>query len=132
MTTISHSQHGNVVSVNGPLVTARLPGAVMGAQVAVGDDHVVGEIIRITGGVATFQMYEATELVRPGDAVESSGELLSVELGPGLLGQGFDGVQRPLDQIRQQHGDRIQRGVAPARRYTTGPFFHLIRSPPPG
>ena len=108
------TQHGTVVSVSGPLITARLPGAVMGAQVAAGDALVCGQLIRIAGGVATFQMYEATELVRPGDAVESSGELLSVELGPGLLGQVFDGIQRPLDRIRQQTGDRIQRGVAPA------------------
>ena len=114
MTTISHAQHGSVVSVSGPLVTGRLPGAVMGGQVTVGDDRVVGEIIRIAGPVATFQMYEATELVRPGDSIESSGELLSVELGPGLLGQVFDGIQRPLERIRQQTGDRIYRGVAPA------------------
>jgi len=107
------AQTGNVISVSGPLVKARLPDAVMGSQAMVGTDRVVGEVIRLQGDVATFQMYESTELVRPGDPVESAGQLLSVELGPGMLGQVFDGIQRPLDLIRQQTGDRIRRGVAP-------------------
>ena len=106
-------QHGSVVSVSGPLVTAHLPGAVMGGQVKVGSDRIVGEVIRLTGDTATFQMYEGTELIGPGDSVESSGELLFVELGPGLLGQVFDGIQRPLELIRETTGERIKRGVSP-------------------
>ncbi len=102
---------GNVLSVSGPLIKAQLPDAVMGSQVAVGADRVVGEVIRLEGDVATFQMYEPTELIRPGDAVESSGLLLAVELGPGMLGQVFDGIQRPLDVIHSLTGERIHRGV---------------------
>ncbi len=108
-----NARHGKVISVSGPLVTAHLPDAVMGSQVMVGTDRVVGEVIRLERDVATFQMYESTELIRPGDEVETAGQLLSVELGPGLLGQVFDGIQRPLDLIREQTGDRIRRGIAP-------------------
>jgi len=85
----------------------------MGSQVVVGLARVVGEVIRLTGELATFQMYESTELLRPGDSVDSAGELLSVELGPGLLGRVFDGIQRPLELLRQLTGERIHRGVSP-------------------
>lgn len=104
-------QAAQVVSITGPLVVAQLPGAVMGSQVEVGRERVVGEVIRLTGDLATVQMYERTELLRPGDPVRSAGELLSVELGPGLLGRVFDGIQRPLEQLRQRTGDRIRRGA---------------------
>lgn len=108
-------QAAHVVSVTGPLVVAHFPGAVMGSQVQVGADQVVGEVIRLTGDLATLQMYERTELLRPGDSVASAGELLSVELGPGMLGRVFDGIQRPLEQLRQRTGERIRRGaVVPA------------------
>ena len=87
MTQIDPLERGIVLRVAGPLITARLPGAVMGSQAAVGRDGIVGEIIRLDDEVATFQMYETTELVRPGDPVTSSGQLLSVELGPGCSGR---------------------------------------------
>ena len=102
-----------VVSVSGPLVVARLPSAVMSSQVEVGRDRVVGEVIRLAGDLATVQMYESTTLLRPGDPVWSSGDLLSAELGPGLLGRVVDGIQRPLEALREQTGDWIRRGVAP-------------------
>jgi V/A-type H+-transporting ATPase subunit A len=101
---------GTVVRVSGPLVVARLPHAVMGSQIEVGSDRVMGEVIRLAGELATIQMYESTELLRPGDPVSSAGELLSVELGPGLLGGVFDGTQRPLERLRDRSGDRIRRG----------------------
>ena len=104
---------GSVVRVSGPLVSARCSGAVMGAQVLVGTDGVVGEVVQLRGELATFQMYEGTELIRPGDPVRSSGERLSVELGPGLLGGVFDGIQRPLASLHSQTGDWIRRGVSP-------------------
>jgi V/A-type H+-transporting ATPase subunit A len=106
-----NDQAAHVVSITGPLVVAHFPGAVMGSQVQVGADQVVGEVIRMTGDLATLQMYERTELLRPGDPVHSLGELLSVELGPGLLGRVFDGIQRPLEQLRQRTGERIRRGA---------------------
>ncbi|MBI3462212.1 MAG: V-type ATP synthase subunit A [Planctomycetes bacterium] len=123
------TERGCVVSVAGPLIVARLPGAVMGSQAVVGSDRVVGEVIRLTGELATLQMYESTELLRSGDAVESSGELLSLELGPGLLGQVFDGIQRPLELLRQQTGDRVRRGASPPalNRDKTWPFVPQLK-----
>jgi V/A-type H+-transporting ATPase subunit A len=108
---IAQSTTGQVVSVSGPLVVARLPSAVMGGQVEVGAEHLVGEVIRVNGDLATLQMYEWTELLRPGDPARSFGNLLSVELGPGLLGRVFDGIQRPLELLRQREGVRIHRGA---------------------
>jgi V/A-type H+-transporting ATPase subunit A len=100
-----------VLQVNGPLVTAHLPGTPTGEQVRLGSLHLTGEIIAREGPRAVIQVYENTEALRPGDFVEPLGFPLSVELGPGLLGNIFDGVQRPLAQIRELHGDHVPRGL---------------------
>jgi V/A-type H+-transporting ATPase subunit A len=84
----------------------------MGSQVEVGPERVIGEVIRLSDELATLQMYEGTELLRPGDPVRSAGNLLQVELGPGLLGQVFDGIQRPLELLRRRTGDRLHRGAS--------------------
>jgi V/A-type H+-transporting ATPase subunit A len=102
---------GSVVEINGPLVTARLPGVANGEQVRIGKLKLTGEVIGRDGDTATIQVYESTDSVRPGETVESLGYPLSVELGPGLLGQIFDGVQRPLDRIAAESGDHIPRGL---------------------
>lgn len=78
--------------------------------VKVGDLNLVGEIIRLNGNKATIQVYEDTSGIRPGEPVETTGKPLSVELGPGLLKSIYDGIQRPLDLIRQSSGDFIRRG----------------------
>ena len=86
-----------------------------GEQVRVGELGLTGEIIGLDGDTAMIQVYEATDGLRPGQEVESLGHPLSVELGPGLLGQIFDGVQRPLEALAGISGDYIQRGIdAPA------------------
>ncbi len=106
---------GVVARVSGPVVIAEgLEGAKMYDVVRVGSLGLVGEIIRLVGGTATVQVYEDTTGIRPGDPVETTGQALSVELGPGLLKSIYDGVQRPLDVIQKSLGDFITRGfVAP-------------------
>ncbi|MCI4370604.1 MAG: V-type ATP synthase subunit A, partial [Thermoplasmata archaeon] len=85
---------GTVARVSGPVVVAEgLTGAKMFDVVRVGDLGLVGEIIRLVGDTATVQVYEDTTGVRPGDKVETTGQALSVELGPGLLKSIYDGVQ---------------------------------------
>jgi len=101
-----------VVRVSGPLVVARgLTGAKMNEMVRIGEDKLFGEIIEIRGDLYSIQVYEETEGVGPGAPVFATGEPLSVELGPGLIGSIYDGVQRPLDVIEQQWGPYIVRGT---------------------
>lgn len=102
---------GKLLEVNGPLVRARLPQVPNGEQVQIGTIGLVGEVIGREGEEALIQVYEATESVCPGEEVEPLGYPLSVELGPGLLGQIFDGIQRPLGRILEISGDRISRGI---------------------
>ncbi|XP_074709441.1 V-type proton ATPase catalytic subunit A-like isoform X1 [Strix uralensis] len=93
---------GSVHGVSGPVVTAtRMAGAAMYELVRVGHAELVGEIIRLEGDMATLQVYEETSGVRVGDPVLRTGKPLSVELGPGILGSIFDGIQRPLRDIAQ-------------------------------
>lgn len=106
------STKGTVLSVNGPVVVAiGLPGAKMYDLVKVGEKKLVGEIIGLDQDKVTIQVYEETAGIRPGEPVESTYEPLSVELGPGLIGNIFDGTQRPLEVIRGISGDFIARGV---------------------
>ncbi|BCK87423.1 V-type ATP synthase alpha chain [Sideroxyarcus emersonii] len=102
---------GKVVEVNGPLVTVQLADVRTGEQVRIGRLELMGEVIARHGERALVQMYEPTESLRPGEPVTALGHPLSVELGPGLLGGIFDGVQRPLLEHARQHGDYIPRGV---------------------
>ncbi len=102
---------GKVVEVNGPLVTVELADVRTGEQVRIGHLDLTGEVIARHGARALVQMYEPTESLRPGEPVTALGHPLSVELGPGLLGGIFDGVQRPLLEHAKQHGDFIPRGV---------------------
>ena len=106
---------GVVTRVSGPVVVAEgLPGAKMFDVVRVGDLGLIGEIIRLVGENASIQVYEDTTGIRPGDKVENTGQALSVELGPGLLTSIYDGIQRPLDVLKQSLGDFITRGSVAA------------------
>ena len=100
-----------VVEVNGPLVRLNLPGVHLGEQVRVGVLGLIGEVIGREGETALAQLYEDSTGLAPGEAAEGLGHPLSVELGPGLLGGIFDGVQRPLDAVWHASGDRIARGL---------------------
>ncbi|CDF39816.1 Vacuolar-type H+-ATPase, V1A subunit [Chondrus crispus] len=105
---------GVVRQVAGPVVTAdEMDGAAMYELVAVGNLKLLGEIIRLTGSSATIQVYEETAGLTVGDPVERTAAPLSVELGPGLLGNIFDGVQRPLQKIAEFTQDMfIPRGIS--------------------
>ncbi|MCI4365748.1 MAG: V-type ATP synthase subunit A [Thermoplasmata archaeon] len=106
---------GVVARVSGPVVVAEgLPGAKMYDVVRVGDLGLVGEIIRLVGETCTVQVYEDTTGIRPGDKVENTGQALAVELGPGLLTSIYDGIQRPLEVLKQNLGDFITRGFVAA------------------
>jgi V/A-type H+-transporting ATPase subunit A len=113
---MSQSIIGTIVRVAGPVVVAQgLSGVRMYDVVRVGHMQLVGEVIRISGDSVTIQVYEDTGGLRVGEAVSSTGSPFMVELGPGLLGSIFDGVQRPLPALREQQGNFIARGsVAPA------------------
>ncbi|MDD3529986.1 MAG: V-type ATP synthase subunit A [Gallionellaceae bacterium] len=100
-----------IIEINGPLVRLELPGALLGEQVRVGALGLSGEVIAREGDTALAQLYEDSTGLAPGEPAEGLGHPLSVELGPGLLGGIFDGVQRPLEAIWQASGDRIARGV---------------------
>ena len=102
---------GRIIEINGPLVKLELPQTVLGEQVRVGDIGLIGEVISRDGDTALAQLYEDTSGLRPGEGAEGLGWSLSVELGPGLLGAIFDGVQRPLRAVREKSGDRMARGV---------------------
>ncbi|XP_056009950.1 V-type proton ATPase catalytic subunit A-like isoform X3 [Ostrea edulis] len=96
------SMFGYVHAVSGPLVTAQqMAGAAMYELVRVGHSELVGEIIRVEGDIATIQVYEDTSGVTVGDPVLRTGKPLSVELGPGIMGSIFDGIQRPLEEINK-------------------------------
>ena len=102
---------GVVRDINGPIVTIELPGIRHGEQVKIGELGLFGEVISLSGDRAVVQTYESTDGVRPGEPAEGLGWPLSVELGPGLMGGIFDGVQRPLEKIALQSGDYIRRGI---------------------
>ena len=103
---------GRIVKISGPVIEAKnMRGSKMYDVVRVGDENLIGEIIRLNEDVATIQVYEETSGLKPGEKVVSTGAPLSVELGPGLLTSIYDGIQRPLPQIKQATGDFITRGV---------------------
>ena len=105
---------GYVTGVNGNLVSARFSGSVRKNEVGfvkIGIDRLKGEVIRISGDAVSMQIYEMTNGIQVGDEVELTGELLSVELGPGLLTQVYDGLQNPLPKLAEQCGFFLERGV---------------------
>ncbi|MBO4941761.1 MAG: V-type ATP synthase subunit A [Clostridia bacterium] len=103
---------GKIKKVAGPLVIAEnMRDANMFDVVRVSNQRLIGEIIEIHGDLASVQVYEETSGLGPGEPVESTGSPLSVELGPGLIGGIFDGIQRPLETIMEVSGNNLQRGV---------------------
>ncbi len=103
---------GRIVKVSGPLVIAEgMADVKMFDVVRVSDKRLIGEVIELRGDRASIQVYEETAGLGPGEPVESTGVPLSVELGPGLLESIYDGIQRPLNMIRDRIGDRIARGI---------------------
>lgn len=103
---------GIIKKISGPLVVAsNMKDANMSDMVRVSDERLIGEILQIHGDEASIQVYEETSGLKPGGPVESTGMPMSVELGPGLIGTIFDGIQRPLESIMRQCGTNLERGV---------------------
>ena len=108
------SQKGRIVGVNGNILTVEFPENVTQNEVAyaiAGDVRLKCEVIRVRGNRADMQVFESTNGLKEGDAVEFTGELLSVELGPGLLTQVYDGLQNPLNELAEKGGFFLKRGV---------------------
>ena len=104
---------GKVVSINGNLLSVEFEGNVSMNEICyvkVGNTTLKSEVIRIRGKVAQVQVYEMTGGIRCGDEVEFAGEMLSAQLGPGLLGQIYDGLQNPLPLLAKKAGWFLERG----------------------
>jgi V/A-type H+-transporting ATPase subunit A len=105
---------GVVAAVNGNMVNIRFDGQVSMNEVGfikIGDKKLKSEVIRIRGDICSLQVFEMTRGIKIGDACEFSGNMLAIELGPGLLGQVFDGLQNPLPKLAKQTGYFLERGV---------------------
>lgn len=119
---------GRIIWVSGPAVKADgMSEAKMYETVVVGNSKLIGEVIRLTGDVAFIQVYESTSGLKPGEPVVGTGNPLSVTLGPGIIGQIYDGIQRPLKELSKASGSFIGRGI------TTTPIdftkkYHFIPS----
>jgi len=103
---------GRIVWVSGPAVRADgMSDAKMYETVSVGEAKLIGEVIRLTGDVAFIQVYESTSGLKPGEPVIGTGNPLSVLLGPGIIGQIYDGIQRPLKELSKKSGSFIGKGI---------------------
>ena len=104
---------GKIIKVSGPLVVATgMEEANMADVVRVGEQRLIGEILNMTGDAASIQVYEETSGLGPGAEVVTTGAPLSVELGPGLIENIYDGIQRPLEVIREKSGsNNLPRGI---------------------
>lgn len=127
----AHTAVGTLTRISGPIATARgMRGASMYEVVRVGELGLVGEVVRLDGDLATIQIYEDTTLLKPGAPVQCTNAPLSVWLAPGLLGNIYDGIQRPLPGIRERSGAWIQRGEKTApldlnRRWSFQPTLQI-------
>lgn len=106
------TMQGTIIKVSGPLIVASgMADVQMYDVVRVSEKQLIGEVIELRGDQASIQVYEETGGIGPGEPVETTGAPLSVELAPGLIESIYDGIQRPLNLIREQAGDRITRGI---------------------
>jgi V/A-type H+-transporting ATPase subunit A len=109
---MANDNNGKIYRVAGPVVTATGISARMYDVVQVGEESLMGEVIKIVEDKTVIQVYEDTSGIKPGEKVIASGQPLVAELGPGLLGSVYDGIQRPLPVLMESMGDFINRGVA--------------------
>ena len=106
------SRTGIIYGVNGPVIYLKgNTGFKMSEMVHVGKEHLVGEVISLRKDATTIQVFEETSGLKPGETVTASGDAISVTLGPGILDNIFDGIQRPLSVIARQSGKYISRGM---------------------
>lgn len=105
-------QRPKIVDINGPVVKAcGMSGYKVRDMVVVGEKKLIGEIISVFEDIATIQVYEETQGLKVGEEIISTNVPLSVTLGPGIIGNIFDGIQRPLEQIYNMTGDFINEGI---------------------
>ncbi len=105
-------QENKIYGINGPVVTVKgSTDLSMLETVFVGDKRLIGEVIKVDSGYTTIQVYEETASLKPGEPVISTGMPLSVTLGPGIIGNIFDGIERPLTSMRDKFGAFIGRGA---------------------
>ena len=104
-------ENGVIYRISGPVVTATGIRSRMYEVVRVGHEGLMGEVIELHGDKSVIQVYEDTSGIRPGEPVVRTGQTLSVQLGPGLLTQIYDGIQRPLPVLEKTMGTFIERGV---------------------
>src|SRR3989454_2663033 len=126
----SAGKAGEIYRVAGPVVTATGLNPRMYDVMLTGKEELMGEVIRIVGDRTTIQVYEDTSGIRPGEPVVNTGQPLNLELGPGLLGSIYDGIQRPLPVLMEKMGDFILRGVrAPGLdRQKSWPFHPSVKA----
>ena len=104
---------GIIYGINGPVIYLKGDsGFKISEMVYVGKDHLVGEVIGLKKGMTTIQVFEETTGLRPGETVIGTGDAISVLLGPGIIHNIFDGIQRPLEEIAKTSGKYISRGVS--------------------
>ena len=104
---------GKIYGINGPVIYVKGdPGFKMSEMVYVGKDRLVGEVIALSRSQTIIQVYEETTGLKPGEEVIGSGDAISVTLAPGIIGNIFDGVQRPLSEIARHSGAFIDRGIS--------------------
>jgi len=128
-----HRRTGYIFKVNGNMVSVNTEGEVIQNEMAYilhGQEKLKSEVIRVRGSLAEMQVYESTTGIKVGDCVEFSDELLSVELGPGLLGQIFDGLQNPLPLLAKESGFFLKRGLyikalSEEERWNFSPFVNV-------
>jgi V/A-type H+-transporting ATPase subunit A len=105
-------EQGEIFRISGPVVTATGINPRMYDVVFIGNEKLMGEVIKIIGEKSVIQVYEDTSGIKPGEPVIATGEPLVVELGPGMLTQIYDGIQRPLPVLAEKMGDFIERGLS--------------------
>lgn len=104
-------QEKYIISINGPVIKARGNGDfAMNDMVYVGNSKIIGEVIKLSNDVATIQVYEDTTGLKLGEVVEGTGAPLSITLGPGIVGNVFDGIERPLKRLEELNGDFLEKG----------------------
>lgn len=109
---MNKKKNGYIKMINGPVIKAKgTIGFMMHEVVRVGDKKLVGEVIALEGDESTIQVYEETTGLKPGEEVIGTDSLLSVTLGPGIISKVFDGIQRPLEFLKQKSGNFLERGV---------------------
>ncbi len=111
---MSEKVKGKITSISGNMISVRFKGSIVQNEVGyvvLGDEHLKSEVIKIKGDLAYMQVYELTKGIRIGDTVEFTRDMLSVQLGPGVLTRVYDGLQNPLNDLAEKHGFFLPRGV---------------------